>query len=411
MLAGVDSSVMLRAGHGLILIAICLLTLGVVMVNSAGLTVASENRITLEAVLTGRPTMLALLAFAALFAGSIMPVNLLYRTRGLSSPVPWIAIGCVTLLVAVHVPQLGKEVYGAVRWINLGPLSFQPSEVAKWGVLIILAWHATRRTGAMHKLLTGFLPPMLFVGFLCALIALEDLGTAVLIGMVALIVLVAGGVRIWQAAMVLPMGAAAFVGAVIIAPYRLARLTAFMDPYADPQGTGYHMIQSMAAVAGGGLAGRGLGNSIHKFGYLPEDTTDFIFAVICEEFGVIGCAIVISLYVALIFCALSILRRAQHPFHQLLALGVIATLGLQTLINLMVVTGLAPTKGIALPLISHGGTGWIMTCFFIGLMASMDKQMVREEDAVMADELHDVGAAPELDDAAVAAASLPGQAG
>ncbi len=374
---------MLRAGHGLILIAICLLTLGVVMVNSAGLSVASENRITLEAVLTGRPTMLALMAIAALFAGWVVPVDWMYRTRGLASPVPWIAIVSVTLLVAVHVPQLGKEVYGATRWINLGPLSFQPSEVAKWGVLIILAWHATRRAGAMHKLITGFIPPMVFVGFLCALIALEDLGTAVLIGAVAIIMLIAGGVRIWQAAMVLPVGAAAFVGAVIIAPYRLARLTAFLDPYADPQGTGYHMIQSMAAVAGGGLAGQGLGNSIHKFGYLPEDTTDFIFAVICEEFGVIGCAVVVSLYAALIFCGLSVLQRARHPFAQLLTLGVMATIGFQTIINLAVVTGLAPTKGIALPLISHGGTGWIMTSFFIGLLASIDRQAAKAEDADM----------------------------
>jgi cell division protein FtsW len=141
------------------------------------------------------------------------------------------------------------------------------------------------------------------------------------------------------------------------------------------------MIQSMSAVAGGGLPGRGLGNSIHKFGYLPEDTTDFIFAVICEEFGMIGCMLVMSLYVILIFCGLSILRRASHPFHQLLALGVITTIGLQTLINLTVVTGLAPTKGIALPLISHGGTGWIVTCFFLGLLASMDRQMEREDEA------------------------------
>ena len=380
---------MLRAGHGLMLIAICLLTLGVVMVNSAGLSIASENRITLEAVLFGRPTMLALMAMGGLFAASFVPVDWLYRARGFASPVPWIAIGCFGLLLAVHVPQLGKEVYGATRWINFGPLSFQPSELAKWGVLILLAWHATRRAGAMHKLFTGFFPPILFVGALCALIALEDLGTAALIGMVAMIMLVASGVRMWQAAMVVPVGVAAFIGAVIIAPYRLARLTAFLDPYADPQGTGYHMIQSMASVAGGGLAGHGLGNSIHKFGYLPEDTTDFIFAVICEEFGVIGCAVVMSLYIGLLFCGLAVMKRARHPFCQLLALGVLATIGLQTLINLAVVTGLAPTKGIALPLISHGGTGWIVTCFFLGLMASMDRQAAREEEKSIGEDVSD----------------------
>jgi cell division protein FtsW len=228
---------------------------------------------------------------------------------------------------------------------------------------------------------------MVFVAVLCALIAIEDLGTAVLIGCVAIIVLVAGGARLWQAGLVLPCGAAAFVLAVWQAPYRMNRLLAFNDPYADPQGIGYHMIQSMAAVSGGGLAGRGLGNGIHKFGYLPEDTTDFIFAIICEEFGLIGSVLVISLYVALLMCGLAVLRRARQPFHQLLALGVMATIGLQTLINLLVVTGWAPTKGIALPLISSGGTGWVVTCFFIGLIVSMDRAHAREDEALVMDEV------------------------
>ena len=136
--------------------------------------------------------------------------------------------------------------------------------------------------------------------------------------------------------------------------------------YQDPDGIGYHVIQSMAAVAGGGLPGRGLGNGLQKFGYLPEDTTDFIFAVVCEELGLIGAVVVVCLYAALLLSGFGIVRRAAHPFERLLGLGVVLTLGFQALINLLVVTGLAPTKGIALPLLSWGGTGWCLTAFSIG---------------------------------------------
>jgi cell division protein FtsW len=134
------------------------------------------------------------------------------------------------------------------------------------------------------------------------------------------------------------------------------------------------MIQSMSAVSGGGLAGRGLGNSIQKFGYLPEDTTDFIFAIICEELGIVGAGLVICLYAMLCLCALSIIRRTTDRFAQLLAIGIVATIGLQALINLAVVTGCGPTKGIALPLISSGGTGWVLTAFCLGLLVSIGRR-------------------------------------
>jgi cell division protein FtsW len=263
---------------------------------------------------------------------------------------------------------------GSSRWLNLGGLSFQPSEFAKWSILIVLAWHCARRPAAMARLTTGFLPAIWLVGILCVLIALEDLGTAVLIGLVSMAVLVSGGVRVWQAGMIVPLGVVGFIGAVKASPYRMERLLAYINPYDDPQGIGYHIIQSMSAVSGGGLAGRGLGNGVRKFGYLPEDTTDFIFAIICEELGVFGAALVLFLYAGLLFCGYVVIRRLQHPFHRLLATGVMLTVGLQAAINVAVVTGVAPTKGIALPLLSHGGTGWALTAFSIGLLVAMDRQ-------------------------------------
>ena len=155
-------------------------------------------------------------------------------------------------------------------------------------------------------------------------------------------------------------------------PYRLERIKSFLDPYQDPEGKGYHMIQSMLAVSGGQIHGRGLGHGLQKFGYLPEDQTDLLFAIICEELGVFGAAIVVFLYAALIWAALSIIRKQTNPVLKLVAIGITATVGLQALINMAVVTGLGPTKGIALPLLSSGGTGWILTAACLGLLINMD---------------------------------------
>lgn len=404
---------MLRAGHGLLLIAIALLMIGVIMVSSAGLRVNPEHSLTLSDILLGRPIMLAAVAVVAMLVGMFVPLNQVYRTKGLTSPIPWIVLAAVMLLLLVHVPGIGREVNGAKRWISLGPIGFQPSEIAKWGLLFVLAWHAARRSGGMGRLLTGFVPPMILVLIICALVGSEDLGTAVLIGLVSVCVLIAGGAKVLHAALLVPIGLVLAAGAIITSPYRINRLLAYADPYSDPQGIGYHVLQSMAAVAEGGLAGRGLGNSIQKFGYLPEATTDFIFAIICEELGVVGAAVVICLYALLLLCGLSIILRRTHPFERLLGLGVLLTIGFQALINLAVVTGTAPTKGIALPLLSAGGTGWVLTAFCIGLLVAMDRATAREETVAHESSIDALGNG--RDDALLpglcAAAAHPGRAG
>jgi cell division protein FtsW len=369
----------MRAGHGLILSVVGLLTFGVVMVSSAGLSVGSAEPIGLGSILAGRAAAFALLAVGLMLVASRLPVRRLCAARGLASPMPWIVVGSVLLLVAVHVPGIGHEVNGARRWINVGPIRFQASEVAKWGILFVLAWHGARQAGRMDRFGTGFLAPMALLALITGLIVTEDLGTAVLVGAVGVSVLIAAGARLRHVATLIPVGAAGLVAAVIASPYRLARLRAFMDPYDDPQGIGYHVLQSMAAVGGGGLAGRGLGNGIQKFGYLPEDTTDFIFAIIAEELGVAGPALVIALYTTLLLCGLSVIQRTPRVFERLLGLGILLTIGIQAVMNLLVVTGLAPTKGIALPLISVGGTGWCLTAFCVGLLVSMDRGLERAE--------------------------------
>jgi cell division protein FtsW len=239
----------------------------------------------------------------------------------------------------------------------------------------------------MERFVTGLLPPLVLSAIVCALIAKEDLGTAVLVMIVCVAMLVAAGGRIRQVVALMPLGIAAFAGLVVLEPYRMRRIAAFLEPYADAGDTGYQVIQSMGAITGGGLSGRGLGHSLQKFDYLPFDHTDFIFAIICEELGVFGAALLMLILAGVVLAGLSIItgrsspagadaELAEHavpPFSRLLGFGIILTFGLQAAINIAVVTGLAPTKGIALPLVSQGGTGWILTAFSLGLVISMDR--------------------------------------
>jgi hypothetical protein len=241
-----------------------------------------------------------------------------------------------------------------------------------------------------HKLknfFSGLLPVCLCAGLVAAVVIKEDLGTGALMLLASAIVLLAGGARWTHFAAFIPVALVGIVGAIIAAPYRVTRITTFLNPYADPAGDGYHMIQSMSTVAGGGVFGRGLGNGLQKFGYLPEDTTDFLFAVVCEELGLIGAIIVISAYAGIVWTGTSIAMRERSKPLQLIVLGVISTFAFQALINLVVVTGLGPTKGIALPLMSSGGTGWIMTAFMLGLVVSIER--TQQYSALYVDHLAD----------------------
>jgi cell division protein FtsW len=399
---------MLRVGHGIALLALMLLLIGVVFVNSAEVTVARDTRTTLSAVLLDRHTIFAIASMGCLLLGMVLPIERIASWSGWRSPLLWATGLSVLGLLAVHVPGLGKEVNGASRWVSLGPLGFQPSELAKWLMPIGLAWYIARSGERMQRFVPGFLLPMSVVGVVALGIAGEDLGTAVLVTGVAVIMLLAGGANIWNAVAFLPVGAAGFIALVFVSPYRLKRIFSVLDPYSDPQGSCYHIIQSMGAISGGGIAGRGLGNSVQKFGYLPEGTTDFIYSIICEEMGLLGAVAVLLLYVGLVWCIVQVVtsrvaqgsvasdrrdtgasgalaspplaaRLVLDPMSRVLALGIGATVGLQAAINVVVVTGMAPTKGIALPLISRGGTGWMMTALCLGMVIAMDRRVARAE--------------------------------
>lgn len=390
---------MLRPGQIITLCALALLTLGVVMVNSALMTVAPVDGngnqlpgVTAESILTSRSTLYMALALAALALCAMLPIRQLSRLATASvgrDPTPQAGLrtlilgvlGLLAILATVYLPGIGHSANGSARWVRIGGQSVQPSELVKWGMIALIAWYGSVRAAHMPRFWRGLMPALLALGVVCVAIVKEDLGTGVLIAAACGLMLLAAGARFWHLAIFVPVGLAGIVMAIVLSPYRVQRVMAFIDPFQDSQGTGYHVIQSMAAIAGGGGTGRGLGHGFQKFGYLPEDHTDFLFAVVCEELGIAGATLVITLYVVLLLTGFSIVRRESDRLLKLLGFGVMATIGLQAVINLFVVTGMAPTKGIALPLMSSGGTGWILTAGCLGLLAAMDRTQPQTAEA------------------------------
>jgi cell division protein FtsW len=395
---------MIRTGHVVFLCALALLTVGVVMVGSAGMelrpvlpaegakgVIARPRTFTegVASVVLSKNGLYMAFAVLAMCATALLPLDRMFRQTGDVGDATgsrgglalWILLLGTVILAAMvatsYMPGLSHPVNNSRRWISVpgfASLTIQPSEFAKWGLLIVLAAYGAWRATLMQSFWRGLLPALVALGLVGGVIAHQDLGTGVLVVCAGSVVLLAAGARVWQFAMFIPAGIAGVVALIVANPYRLQRIETFFDPYIQPQKAGYHMIQSMLAVSGGEGTGRGLGFGLQKYGYLPEDTTDFLFAIICEELGMIGAAAVIAMYIALIWAGLGIVRRQNAPMLKLLGIGILTTIGLQALINLAVVTGLGPTKGIALPLVSSGGTGWILTAASLGLLIAMDPE-------------------------------------
>ncbi|MGA2232794.1 MAG: putative peptidoglycan glycosyltransferase FtsW, partial [Tepidisphaeraceae bacterium] len=281
--------------------------------------------------------------------------------------------------VIVLVPHVGKSINGARRWLPLGPLQFEPSELAKWAVVLFLAYCLTCRPFDLDKFFKGFLPMIVPVGAICLLVVIQDFGTATLIALCGLSMLLAGKVRWRHLLITVPPALAGGLWTLTHTEYRWRRVTAFMNPYAAPQKEGYHMIQSLLSFATGGVTGRGLGNGIQKLGYLPEDTTDFIFSVICEELGFFGALFTVALFLGIIYVTwqavtqipTDISQPRKSNFGRMLAFGIGSMVGLQAMINIAVATVSVPTKGLSLPLVSAGGSGLVITGAALGLLLSI----------------------------------------
>ena len=279
------------------------------------------------------------------------------------------------LLAATLVPGVGRMVNGSRRWLRLGMLSFQPSELAKFALVVYMSYYIAKKGEQLRDLMNGIVPAYVVTGlFLLIAIRQPDFGATMTLAGVAGILLFAGGANLVHlggtAALCLPL---VYV-AVVHSAYRTRRIFAFLDPWADPQGAGHQIIQSFLAFGSGGVFGRGLGEGRQKLLFLPERHSDFIYAVIGEELGLIGALSVLVLFLIILWRGVRIALSQRETFSRMLALGITLLISIQGMINMAVVTGLLPTKGIALPLVSYGGSSLVLTMGALGVLLNISKE-------------------------------------
>jgi cell division protein FtsW len=280
-----------------------------------------------------------------------------------------------SLLVLLLVPGFGYKVSGACRWLRWAGFSFQPSELAKISLAIYMAYSMSKKGTNMEVFSRGLLPHAAVAGAFMLLIVLQpDLGTAVIIGCWLLIILFVGGVRVLHLFSVLMVFAPIVLWLILHADYRLKRWWAFINPWDDPEGIGFQIIHSFLAFGSGGLLGAGLGNSKQKLFYLPEPHTDFVLSIAAEELGFVGISCIIVLFGILIVRGVKVALDARDLYSSYLALGLTCLIGLQVLVNMGVVMGLLPTKGLTLPFISYGGSSLVLNLFAIGILLNISSK-------------------------------------
>jgi cell division protein FtsW len=279
----------------------------------------------------------------------------------------------IALLAAVLVPGVGRSINGARRWIRFGPLSLQPAELMKFTLIVYLSSYIGAKGERIRNFSHGLVPALLMSGLFLGLTLVQpDFGTVVAVGIVLFAMLFAGGAKVVHlaglAVLALPLG----VLAVATRAYRLRRLMSFLDPWADPQGAGHQIVQSFLAFGSGGVLGRGLGEGRQKLLFLPERHSDFIFAVIGEELGIVGALIVLALFGMILWRGIAIARNTRGT-SRMLALGFTLLITVQALFNMAVVTGILPTKGIALPLVSYGGSALVVSLASVGVLLNISR--------------------------------------
>lgn len=354
--------------------ALLLLTLGLLMVASASMPTADAK--------TGQP-------FYFLFRqGAYVGVGLLAASMVFQVPLarwrrasPLLLLAAFILLTLVLIPGIGKEVNGSMRWIQLGPINIQVSEIAKLFALIYVAGYLKRhgaelQTADFRTSALALFRPMVVLAVLAVLLLLEpDFGSVVVLMAAALGMIFLAGVNLWQFG-ALQIGTVSAMAVLLwSSPYRRARLISFLDPWADPQASGYQLTQSLIAIGRGELFGVGLGESVQKLFYLPEAYTDFLFAVLAEELGLAGILTVIALFMTLVWRAFLIGQRAERldlKFSAWLAYGIGLWFGIQALFNMGVNMGALPTKGLTLPLMSYGGSSVVVMCMTLAVLLRID---------------------------------------
>jgi cell division protein FtsW len=350
-----------------------LLLAGLVMVSSASVNVAER--------LAGDPyfhferqLFSALLGCTVGAAMLAVPISMWKRLA------PVLLIASFALLVLVLLPGIGHEVNGSRRWIRVGPLNFQPSELARWLLVTYIAIFAVRHQTELRGSAEGFFKPLAVLVAAAGLLLFEpDFGAAVVLCVTGTAVLFVAGGRLRDFLIVCGGGLAAIAVLAVVSPYRLARLFAFLNPWKDPFDSGFQLTQSLIAIGRGEWFGVGLGSSIQKLFYLPEAHTDFVFAVLAEEFGFVGVLVVVLAFLILMLRSLRLARIAADagmPLHACLAAGFGVWVGLQAFLNMGVNLGLLPTKGLTLPLLSYGRSSMLVTLAWIGMLLRVHHEVV-----------------------------------
>ena len=374
---------------GIAMIVVLLMAVGTVFVFSAGVNIAQEIDFQKFYSYPGlRQILFFPLACFIMYGVSRFDYRKLSLDRGLSrSPVFYLLIISMILLGIVlsqrfypWLPKLVPLRHLRYRWLSipLGPIavSFQPSELAKWAVVFFLAAVCAKFGDEIKLFWKRFVPICAAVGVVAALIIVEDFGTAALISLLAFLMLIIAGVRLWHILPPLPIAAMTFYAAIATSQTRINRLTAFLHPDKWTDGINYQPHQSLIALGSGGLWGKGLGKGICKYGHLPFDHTDFIFAIIGEELGFVGNAAVILLFVALVAFGILVVVRCKDRFGRLLASGILLAIAIQAALNIGVVTVVLPTKGIPLPFVSAGGTSMLLSAAAVGVLLNIAKSGV-----------------------------------
>ena len=353
----------------LLLSALALLGLGLVMVASSSISIA-ERELSEPLYYFWRQFTYSIVGVVAAVIAFKIPLEFIQKIG------PVLIVVCMFLLLMVLIPGIGKEVNGSMRWLNLGVISLQVSEFVKLATVIYLAGYLVRHNEEVRTNLSGFLRPLALIFIISSLLIFEpDFGAVAVIAITAMGMLWLGGARIFQFVFLMLTMAAVLSLVAVSSPYRMERLTTFLNPWADPFNSGFQLTQALIAFGRGEWFGVGLGSSVQKLFYLPEAHTDFVFAVLAEELGLFSVITVIALFCFIVIRALMIGRRAEkreRPFTAFLSYGLGIWLGLQAFINIGVNMGVLPTKGLTLPLMSYGGSSLIIMCVVIAMLLRAD---------------------------------------
>ena len=348
--------------------ALFLTALGIVLVYSSSSHVAA-HRYGDSYFFLKRQILFFAIGLAIMILAKKIPVTLypklVYPLLGLS----------FCLLVLLFIPGFGHKVGGASRWLRVGSFSLQPSEFAKLSLAIYMAYSMSKSGSNLTSFSKGLLPNLIVTGaFIILMIFQPDFGTAVIVGAWVLIVLFIAGIKFLHLFAILILSTPITVWLVWRSDYRIKRWLAYLNPWDDPQGIGYHIIHSFLAFGSGGIFGAGLGNSKQKLFYLPEAHTDFALSIAAEELGFVGVTCIIFLFGLLVMRGIKVSLNAKDLFSSYLGIGLSCLIGLQVILNMAVVMGLLPTKGMVLPLISYGGSSLVVTLFSIGILLNISSR-------------------------------------